>query len=268
VLFAADDSWYLEVMGDGTRFRYHGNVDDSAKHRADAETTLDLATLERLGREFIASRLAPLIPPVTGERLVFLGSRYLREGSATETEPFTRTVRASVAVFGREVGGAFVAGSGSRITVWFSAAGEPVAFFADWPTYRVSDRTQRTLDVSSIADRIKSYADKPRDLIERNVKYFECGYVDLGVFKRGADVIQSGCVIMHSGAIDDFHYGAVETVPIGVPVVPDPQRPVTTFISGGHRWDPCPVSKATCAEPRSTPAGGGRSLGLSGSRSE
>jgi hypothetical protein len=190
VLFAADQSWYVEVMGDGSRFRYHGNIDDAIAERAAGESgPLDLATLERLGRDFIATRLARLVPSVEGERLVFLGSRYLREGSATEREGFTSTVKANIAIFGREVGGVFVAGPGSKISV-------------------------------------------------------------------------------HRGDIEDFRYGAIETIPIGVAVVPDPDWPVTTFIAAGDRWDPCRISKMVCNEPPPTAGPADKSLGGPDTRRE
>jgi hypothetical protein len=250
MLFAADESWYLEVTGDGSRFRYRGNIDDPAEAvAAGAPGPLDLATLERLGRAFIADRLPRLIPPVEGETLVFLGSRYLREGSTTETEPFTSDVKANIAIFGRRVGDVFVAGPGSKITIWFSAAGEPVAFFADWPAYRVSDRRQATLGIAAIGDRIVKYADKPRELIEQNRTRFECGYVDLGVFKRRMGLIQAGCMLFHSGSIGTVPYGAIETIPIGVSVLSDPQWPVTRFVASGRHWDPCKASKDLCDAP-------------------
>lgn len=246
VLFAADESWYLEVIGDGSRFRYHGNVDDPAEA---VPGRLDLATLERLGRAFVAERLARLIPAVEGERLVFLGSRYLREGSTTETEPFSSEVTANIAMFGRTVDDVFVAGPGSKLTVWFSNAGEPVAFFADWPAYRRSDRRQPTLPTAGINDRVRKYADKSPDLIARNLHRFECGYVDLGVFKRSIGVIQTGCLVTHRGPTGDFQYAAIETIPIGVTVLSDPDWPVTEFVAAGRPWKSCKTSKDTCDEP-------------------
>jgi hypothetical protein len=256
VLFAKDNSWYLEVMGDGSRFRYHGNIEGPAKQgTVEASRKLDLATLERLGREFITKRLFQLIPPIEGERLLFLGSRYLRDGSATESTPFTSEVKANMAVFGREVRGVFVAGPGSKITVWFSNDGEPVAFFADWPQYRVSDQTQATLDISDIKNRLKNYADKPFELIQRNLKHFECGYVDLGVFRRSMGLIQTGCLAVHSGQIQEFEYGAIEAIPIGVTVVSDAQWPVTRSVASHSRWNACSISSVACKEPQ--PAAGG-----------
>ena len=249
VLFAADESWYLEVMGDGSRFRYRGNIDEPAEDGDGTPGRLDLGTLERLGRAFVVDRLAPLIPPVGGETLVFLGSRYLREGSTTETEPFTSEVRANIAIFGRAIDGVFVAGPGSKITIWFSRVGEPVAFFADWPTYRRTSREQETLDIDGIRHRVRRYADKSQHLIARNLTSFECGYLDLGVFKRQTGIIQTGCLAVHRGPIGAFHYGAIETIPIGVAVVSDPQWPVTRFIATGRRWNPCKAGKEVCDEP-------------------
>jgi hypothetical protein len=246
VLFAADESWYLEVIGDGSRFRYRGNVDDPAEA---VPGRLDLATLERLGRAFIAERLARLIPAVEGERLVFLGSRYLREGTTTETEPFSSEVTANIAMFGRMVDDVYVAGPGSKLTVWFSNAGDPVAFFADWPAYRRSDRRQPTLPIESINDRVRKYADTSPDLVARNLDRFECGHVDLGVFKRRMGVVQTGCLVTHRGSTGDFQYAAIETIPIGVTVLSDPDWPVTGFVAAGRPWKPCKTSKDTCDEP-------------------
>jgi len=150
----------------------------------------------------------------------------------------------------------------------FPTRGNRSPFFADWPIYRVSDRKQATLDIAHIMDRVKRYADKPFDLIQRNLKHFECGYLDLGVFKRRMGLIQTGCVVMHSGPIQDFQYGAIETIPIGIAVIPDPQWPVTTFVAAGHRWDLCSVSKGICDEPRAAHGRTRNSLGGPDTRPE
>jgi hypothetical protein len=117
-------------------------------------------------------------------------------------------------------------------------------------------------------ERITNYADNPRDLIQRNLKQFECGYVDLGVFKRRMGTIQPGCVALHRGDIDDFSYGATETIPIGVTVVLDPDWPVTTFIASSDRWDPCRISKTVCDEPPPPPNPTDKSLGGPDTRRE
>jgi hypothetical protein len=251
ILFAADESWQLEVIGDGSRFRYRGNIDDPRRVAADAPFgRLDMATLEQLGRGYIIRHLAPLVHIPEDQQLIFLGTKYLRSGSATADEGFTSEVVSNIAVFGRAVHGTYIAGPGSKITVWFTNRGTAIAFNVDWPTYRVLRQQQETLDIAGVRNRIASYADKP-ELIEPNMRRFECGYVDLGVFKRQGAVIQAGCVVHHSGTSSEgFTYAHVETVPIGARVIPDPAWPVTGFVAAGRRWDPCRVSRQVCQEPQ------------------
>jgi hypothetical protein len=252
LLPATDGSWYVEVMGDGSVFRYRGNIDDQKEIDAAARFgRLDMATLERLGSEFITKQLAPLAPLADGERLVFLGARYLREGSASEeNQKFTSEVVANIAVFGREVRGTYVAGPGSKIAVWFSNAGEPVGFDVDWPTYRVLPRTQKTLALGQVWERLFAYADSPQDLIKKNLSHFECGYVDLGGRKRGTTMLQAGCFALHDGPLgDDLKYASIEVIPIGEKVVRDTKWPVTRAIASKKPWDLCKVSKTACVEP-------------------
>jgi len=252
LLPAVDGSWYLEVMGDGSAFRYRGNIDDPKEIDAAARFgRLDMATLERLGSEFITKQLAPLAPLSDGERLVFLGTRYLREGSASEEDrKFTSEVVANVAIFGREVGNTYVAGPGSKIAVWFSNAGEPVGFDVDWPTYRVLPRTQKTLALGQVWERLFAYADSPQDLIKRNLSHFECGYVDLGGRKRGTAMLQAGCFALHDGPLgEDLKYASIEVIPIGEKIVRDKKWPVTQAIASKKPWDLCKASKTACVEP-------------------
>lgn len=252
LLPAADGSWYLEVMGDGSVFRYRGGIDDPKEVDAAARFgRLDMATLERLGHEFIAKQLAPLAPLADGERLVFLGTRYLREGSASEEDQkFTSDVVANLAVFGREVQGTYVAGPGSKIAVWFSNVGEPVGFDVDWPTYQVTRTAQKTLALGQVWKRLFAYANSPQDLIEKNLSHFECGYVDLGGRKRGTAMLQAGCFALHDGLLgDDLKYASLEVIPIGQKVVSDKMWPVTQAIVSKKPWDPCKASKTACVEP-------------------
>lgn len=257
ILFASDESWYLEVMGDGSRLRYRGNIDDRKELEQDrAVGRLEMEALERLGRNYVTQQLASLVSIPEAEKLVFLGTKYLREGSASADDgTFTSEVVSNIAIFGREVQGTFVAGPGSKIAVWFSNRGEPVGFYIDWPTYRVSQATQATLGINDVLDRISRYADNPLGLIQTNSNRFECGYVDLGVFKRKGAPIQTGCLAHHDGPLtsplmDDLIYASIEVIPIGVRVVPDPAWPVTSFIAAGRPWDICQTSKKICAEPR------------------
>ncbi|MGE0825411.1 MAG: hypothetical protein AB7G75_20680 [Candidatus Binatia bacterium] len=236
-MLATDGSWYLQVVGDGSRFLYRGNIDDPTEIEEAARFgQLDMKKLEMLGRKFITEQLASLVSLPVSDSLVFLGTKYLREGSASEKDQqFTSEVVANIALFGREVRGTYVAGPGSKIAVWFSNSGEPVGFDVDWPTYQLSRRTQSTLDINRVWDRMTRYADHPLDLIQRNTTRFECGYVDLGVHKRPGQMIQAGCTAHHDGPLPDgVKYAAIETMPIGVEVVEDSSWPVTQLIVTGQ----------------------------------
>jgi hypothetical protein len=250
-LAAEDGSWYLEVAGDGSRFRYRGNVDDpKAMAAAGSKRLGGPDTLERFGREFIAQHLRSLAPLGDGEALVFMGSKYMHQGSAAEGEPWGDEVVANIAVFSREVGGTFVAGAGSKIAVWFSNTGEPVGFDVDWPAYKVSERRQDTLDIDAVRKRLGSYGDAPLERVDKNMSRFECGYVDMGVYKRAMGLLQTGCFVHHDGpSTDGARYAAVEAIPIGEPVVSDAQWPVTGFIAAGRPWDRCAAQPSSCALP-------------------
>jgi hypothetical protein len=263
-LSSAHGNWYLEVAGDGSRFRYRGDIDDQKAAAAAGSKRLGGPdTLERYGRDFIERHLRTLVPVGGDEALVFMGAKYLHQGSAAEGEPFDDHVVANIAVFSREVGGTFVAGAGSKIAIWFSNSGEPVAFDVDWPIYRRSERRQDTLDITDVRRRLALYGDAPVDRIERNTTRFECGYVDQGVHKRAMGLVQMGCMVHHNGLeAEGTRYAAVEVIPIGQSVVPDAQWPVTAFIAEGRPWDRCAASPSSCAVPPAqrprTPAGRAR----------
>lgn len=257
-----DGTSYVEVLGDGSKWRFHSNLDDPAEIAAEASLPrLELPALEALGRDYITRQLAPLAPLAPGETLVFLGSRYLQHGSSDAVSPVTESVVANVAVFAREVQGTFVGGGGSKLAVWFNKRSEPVGFDADWPSYLPAVQRQATLPIGLVMDRVAAYSDNDLLLIQRNTRRFECGYVDLGVFKRGLSLLQAGCFVHHEGSLTDpdFGYASVEVIPIGVDVLPDPSWPVTRFVAAGLPWDPCSASPKACRspasprEPRSTP---------------
>ena len=227
---ASDKSWYLRVSGDGSKFTYRGNIDDRDEIEAARRAPhLTAADLERLGRAYIGTSLRSLVPVGEGERLTFLGTKVLREGSATEAQQeFTSEVVASMAIFSREVMGTPVIGPGSKVVVWFSNTGEPVGFDVDWPEYRVTAQRQATLSVAGVRDRMARFADHPLEQIERDLSRFECGYVDLGVHKRGDTAIQTGCTAFHDGrTAEGLRHAFIEVLPIGMPVVTDPAWPVT-----------------------------------------
>lgn len=216
---AADGSWSLRVDADGSRVRYRGHLGDRTE--LPSARPLDLAALERLGRAYIAGPLAPLVPLSASDRLVFLGTRYLRSGSASESDPrFTSAPIAGIALFGREVRGTFVAGPGSKVSVWFTNKGEPIAFDVDWPEYQVEGTAPATLSRERARDRLYKQLPDQRENIERNTKRFECGYIDGGAYHRSA-IIQAGCLIHHDGLVATGRYARVDAVPLALDPTPD-----------------------------------------------
>ena len=251
-LQSTDESWYLEVLGDGAAFRYRGNIDDAIERQEEAGLgPLDMATLEKLGRSFLTERLRKFVRLGPEEALVFLGTRFWREESATADESMTSAPVATLALFGREVGGTFVTGPGSKIAVWFSSRGEVVGFDVDWPTYVVSSQLQATLGIDAFLSRMADYAISPIEQIERNLSRFECGYVDVGARRRGRAPVQTGCAALHVGPLPDgTTYASTEVIPLGVDVEADPSWPVTGFVRDGRRWDDlCAAFPTACAEP-------------------
>lgn len=250
-LQSTDNSWYLEVLGDGSAFRYRGNIDDTTERQAEAGLApLDMATLEKLGRSFLTERLRKFVPLGPEEALVFLGTRFSGEGSATSDERISSAVVATIALFGRVVGDTFVTGPGSKAAVWLSNRGEVVGFDVDWPTYVVSSQLQETLGIDGFLSRMADYANSPLEQIERNLSHFECGYVDLGAQRRGRAPVQAGCAVLHDGPLPDgTTYASTEVIPLGVVVEADPSWPVTSFVRDGRRWDLCAAFPSACLEP-------------------
>jgi hypothetical protein len=256
VLHAADGSWYLEVVGDGSRFRYRGDVDNADEQAAvRSAERLDMDTLERLGSAYVQQLLGGLIELPQDQRLVFLGTRYLVEDSAQEDDTVTEEVIAHIAVFGREVRGTYVLGPGSKIAVWFSGRGEPIGFDVDWPLYTVLSRTQTTLPIDGVWERFYAYADSPGEHLAEPQR-FECGYVDLGVFKRQGSLLQAGCAGFYEGTSKDGEgettWATIEVIPVGVQVYRDAHWPVTGFVREQLPWDLCQALPESCkAQPTS-----------------
>src|SRR5258708_4948 len=119
-------------------------------------------------------------------------------GGATPNVAPEDSVVASIAIFGREVNGIPVVGSGSKIAVWFANDREPVAFDVDWPRYKFAQIIQRVLTWDKLKSRVDLSAAMP-PASDGAISRFECGYVDLGVEKR-TNYIQSGCSIAYGGA--------------------------------------------------------------------
>jgi hypothetical protein len=236
ILTYMGDAGYFEVMADGSKLRARSVIDDRDQIARAGTRRMGKAELERAGRRFVRGSLAPFVRLGRGERLRFWGVRYLKETggnvpAGSREQP--RTV-ASIAIFGREVGGLPVVGSGSKIAVWFDNARRPVAFDVDWPVYRISRTTQRTLPMRELSRRVGATVAPLRGDRARRVRRFECGYVDLGASRRG-NVIQTGCSIAFEGRGEGGEaWARVEHVPAGAEVLRDERWPLANALASGQ----------------------------------
>jgi hypothetical protein len=226
----------LKVSADGTRFHFRGNIDDpnELQRARGAGRMIQKDELEKIGRRFIDNALRDFVRLGADESLVFLGSKYLREEAiSADGKQRKEEVSANVAVFGREVRGVPVIGSGSKIAVWFANDRQAVGVDVDWPVYKVRQTRQAVLSRDRLFERVRATTVPTSGSAQATVSRFECGYVDLGATKRGAG-IQSGCAIHYDGRNDDGgSWARVEFVPAGEQVFADAKWPLARLISEG-----------------------------------
>lgn len=227
----------LEVYGDGSKFRFRGDIDHANAMKRTLINKLANADIESLGRTFITKDLGDFVKLRRDESIAFLGTRYLRNGGTDLKNTIKDEVVANIAIFGREVFGVPVVGSGSKIAVWFTNDGKPVGFDVDWPTYRPTRQNQQILSREKLESRVKATTITPASSSEAKFSRFECGYVDLGVTKRG-NTIQAGCAVSYEGrsgpadaAGNAFKWARIEFVPAGVKVLEDRGWPLTQLIA-------------------------------------
>ena len=229
----AGKAGYLDVFADGSKLRVRGNVDDARELHAAGPVRLEKGELETLGRRFVSEALRDLVPLGANETLTFLGVRHLvnSEGSVRDRTSTHRTV-ANIAIFGREVQGVPVVGSGSKVAVWFDNARQPVGFDVDWPVYRVTERHQAVLAPGELAERVAKTT-IPYEGGVGTLSRFECGYVDLGATRRGT-AVQAGCAISWASTGRDGETVAhVEFVPAGAQVVEEKRWPLAAAVAAG-----------------------------------
>jgi hypothetical protein len=225
---------YLDVFADGSKLRVRANIDDPRELEAAGTVRLEKGELETLGRRFAGEALRDLVPLGANESLTFLGVRHLvnSEGSTDGRTSTHRTV-ANIAIFGREVQGVPVVGSGSKVAVWFDNARQPVGFDVDWPVYRVSERTQNVLAPRELAERVAKTT-IPYEGSAGKLSRFECGYVDLGATRRGKTV-QAGCSIAwQTTGRDGETVAHVEFVPAGAQVIEERRWPLAAAVAAGQ----------------------------------
>lgn len=227
---------YVKVSADGTKFIFRGNIDDPLEiERARAAgRMIEKDELEKLGRRFIKDALGDFVKFGAEESLTFLGVKYLRDGDFSENGRGEEEVVANIAIFGREVRGVPVIGSGSKVAVWFANDRQPVGFDVDWPVYNALRTRQRVLPRERLNERVRATTVPPTGSARASVARFECGYVDLGATRRGVQ-IQAGCAIHYAGRHDDGTVWArVEYVPAAEKVVADPKWPLASLIARGR----------------------------------
>jgi hypothetical protein len=259
--------WYLQVFKDGSGVRYRNSSYLDQVGSRPASQRLSNEQLEALGREFIAKELATYAPLATNEQLVaFTSVHELEGGQDAFTGAVSReTVASSAVSFSRTVDGVGIVGPGSKIAVIFANDGTPVGFDFDWPTYAKTGETQRVLDVSSIHRRGTTVLPVNPFRSGSTVNRFECGYLDLGVRKKGtAAPLQAACFYHYAvktvgdaarnrvDPTDGLDVAAyAEPVPAGATVVPDLRWPEAMVLCTGDSR--CGVRPAPMPEPVTAP---------------
>lgn len=233
--FVGPDS-SVKVFADGTKFRVRANLNEEAKRVGQRGREIAKDELEQLGRRFVGDSLADFVKLGPEETLVFLGAKYLREEvMKADGGDRTESVVASIAVFGREVGGVPVIGAGSKVAVWFASDRQPVGFDVDWPAYTRTRRRQAVLPRERLFERVRATAVAPQGSGRDEVSRFECGYVDLGATSRGATMLQPGCAVHYASRNEDgLLHARIEFIPAGSNVIADPKWALSRLLAGGR----------------------------------
>jgi hypothetical protein len=237
LVFYVGENSYLDVYADGTKFRFRGDIDNAKRMARTPTGKLSNTELESLGRAFITKNLSDFVKRGRNDSITFLGTRYLHDGGTDLNGTTTDEVIANIAIFGREVNGVPVVGSGSKIAVWFTNDRQPAAFDVDWPSYRGTGLTQRILSKEQLQTRIQAANIPLKGSSNAKLSRYECGYVDLGATKRG-NVIQAGCSLSyvgHSGTENNtgesLTWARTEFVPAGSRVLGDSRWPLAQLIA-------------------------------------
>lgn len=238
------DKGSLEVFADGSRFRLRGNLEGVKAVPASSGTgQMPADRLEKLGRGFIQEQLKSLVVLSREDKLTFLGTRYLRQGgSDLQGKAGSEELLANIAIFGREVSGVPVVGSGSKVAVWFSPDGQVVGVDADWPTYRRSIQNVPLLKRDALMKRVESSTTRFAETKDSRLTRFECGYVDLGATRRTARTpVQPGCSVAFQGSDPEsgaVSWAKVEYVPAAQKVLPDARWPLASYIARSGEPEP------------------------------
>lgn len=194
--------WSLHVDEDGTsvRYRNYGYLDNPLNNKPlPLAQRLGQDVLEKLGMEFIKSRLGEFIPLAANEQLVPLYSQFqINGGNSTivDSKPLSEEVIANTVVLSRMVNGVPVLGAGSKIAVIFANSGKPVGFDFDWARYEATGEKQPTVSITEVNARMAKLVPVDLKSAQTTITRFECGYFDFGVRRRDAFApVQTACAI-------------------------------------------------------------------------
>jgi hypothetical protein len=195
------NGWSLNVYADGTRVKYrnYAYLDSPNNKSLPLASRLSQDQLEKLGRDFIATKLGRYVALGKNETLVPYFTEF-QVGGGGSTSPGVRPgpeeVLASTVIFTRSVGGIPILGPGSKVAVIIANDGQPVGFDLDWAAYQPTGTTQKVVSLTEVQGRASKLF--PFDLSAPDTKTtrFECGYFDIGARKRDVNApIQSACLI-------------------------------------------------------------------------
>ncbi len=222
----------LTVYGDGSRFKFRGDIDNPDYIRKNrSQNRLEAEELESRGRTVVSS-LGNLISMGSDEKLIFLGTRYLKNANipvqAARQRTMTIEVVANIALFGREVKGVPVLGRGSLVAVWFDNSGDCIGLDVNWSPLEITSQTQEVLSWSALKDRIAQLAVPLKSSARNQVKHVMCGYVDQGAGRQG-HYLQAGCALAYESLRRpgdapemEFRSAFVELIPAAREVQDDP----------------------------------------------
>jgi hypothetical protein len=202
--------WILHVDDDGTsvRYRNYAYLDGANNKPLPLAQRMSQDTLEKLGMEFIKSRLGDLIPIAKNEQLLpFFSEFQISGGGSTKPgeKPMAEEVFANTVVFSRVIGGIPVIGAGSKIAIIFANNGKPIGFDFDWAGYDASGEKQTTLSITEVNARAAKLSAVDLKSPDTKVTRFECGYFDFGARRRDPLApLQTACAMhVHKKEIVD-----------------------------------------------------------------
>ena len=202
--------WILHVDDDGSsvRYRNYGYLDSTNNKPLPLTQRMSQDMLERMGMEFIKSRLSDLIPLAANEQLLpFFTEFQVSGGGSTKpgVAPIAEQVFANTVVFSRVIGGVPVIGAGSKIAIIFANNGKPVGFDFDWARYEATGVKQTTLGITEINARAAKLSAVDLKSPYTKMTRFECGYFDFGARRRDPLApLQTACAMhVHKKEIVD-----------------------------------------------------------------